>query len=172
MRNVVSIAILSMIALMLIKDYWYIAVFALLGYIILRCSKKYIGNKAHHSLEQIDNMSGAEFEAYLHQLYKSLGYKVKSTPSSGDYGADLILYKNGIRSCVQAKRYRGNVGVAAVQEVVGSLAHYNAAQGIVVTNRYYTQNARKLAHENKIKLIDRGELSHMINLANKNHPQA
>lgn len=65
-------------------------------------------------IADVDRMDGLEFEAYLQQLFKTLGYTVTLTPPSGDYGADLILKKQGKTISVQAKRYKSNVGIKAV----------------------------------------------------------
>lgn len=55
-------------------------------------------------------MTGREFEIYLSVLFRNLGYKVKLTKASGDYGADLILKKSGLSIVVQAKRYKKKWG--------------------------------------------------------------
>ncbi len=61
-------------------------------------------------IDQIDAMTGREFEIYLSVLFRNLGYKVKLTKASGDYGADLILKKSGLSIVVQAKRYKKKWG--------------------------------------------------------------
>lgn len=67
---------------------------------------------------ELDSLSGVEFEEFLAGLFRAQGYAVELTPATGDYGADLILSKDGRRIAVQAKRYAGSVGVAAVQEAL------------------------------------------------------
>jgi len=114
-------------------------------------------------LYRIDRMSGSEFEEYLAYLFRKKGYSVKHTPASGDYGADLILENKtdkGIkeRTVVQAKRYRGNVGVAAVQEVIGAMHYYEADKAMVITNSLFTPNAQKLAKKSNVVLWDRWQL--------------
>ena len=113
-------------------------------------------------MPEIDNLTGYEFEEFLGEYYKSLGYKVADTPKTNDYGADLILEREGRRYVLQAKRYKNKVGVSAIQEVVASKAHYNATGAIVATNNYYTQNAWNLAKENHVFLIDRAKLIELI----------
>ena len=103
-------------------------------------------------------MTGVEFENFLMYHFRKLGYKVKTTPTSNDYGADLILTKNGHRICVQAKRYKSNVGNSAVQEVCAAMAYYKCDSGMVVTNSYFTTNAKNLAKANNIKLWDRDSI--------------
>lgn len=109
-------------------------------------------------IAEIDKMSGAEFENYLGQLFRILGYRVEVTQTSGDYGADLILTKEGNRIVVQAKRYSKNVGLKAVQEVQSARAHYAAAEAWVITNSNFTGQAVVLAQSNGVKLISREEL--------------
>ncbi len=38
------------------------------------------------------------------------------TPETGDYGADLVLSKDGRKIVVQAKRWKNVVGIEAVQQ--------------------------------------------------------
>ncbi|UFJ43060.1 restriction endonuclease [Brevibacillus humidisoli] len=113
-------------------------------------------------ITDIDKMDGHQFEHYLALLFQSQGYKAKVTRAAGDYGADLILEKGNSKIVVQAKRYGKNVGVSAVQQVVGSRAHYGASDAWVITNRDFTEAAQNLAKSNQVRLINRGELIDMI----------
>ncbi|WP_042221730.1 restriction endonuclease [Oceanobacillus manasiensis] len=107
---------------------------------------------------EVDKMSGRMFEEFLHTLFKSKGYTVKLTPARGDYGADLLLTGKGNKVAVQAKRYKKNVGVKAVQEVVSARSYYSVDECWVVTNSFYTEQAKKLARSNHVRLVDRKEL--------------
>ncbi|HEY9569713.1 MAG TPA: restriction endonuclease, partial [Metalysinibacillus sp.] len=78
--------------------------------------------------------------------------------ASGDYGADLILHKDGQKIVVQAKRYKNNVGIRAVQEIIPAVAYYKADVAWVVTNSYLTKQAQNLADSNDVVIIDREEL--------------
>lgn len=117
-------------------------------------------------VEEFKNLSnvqtGLEFEEYLSKLFSRLGYKVETTKASGDQGADLIIYKDGIKTVVQAKFYSSKVGNKAVQEVVSAIAFYDAHNGMVVTNNYYTPSAIELAEANSITLIDGDKLNELI----------
>ena len=103
-------------------------------------------------------MTGEEFEEYLKAQFERQGYKVRLTPRSNDYGADLVLTRNKEVTVVQAKRYQGNVGNKAVQEIVAAQAYYDADRAMVVTNSYFTNPARKLAEANDVELWDRDNL--------------
>lgn len=113
-------------------------------------------------MKEIDEMTGEQFELFLGELFKKRGFKVTYTATSGDYGADLILRDGDEKIAVQAKRYSGNVGVKAVQEIIGAVKMYDAQQAWVVTNSYFTKQAMKLAEMNDVYLIDRDELLNMI----------
>ena len=107
---------------------------------------------------QVDEMTGAQFEEFLRLRYKAEGYTVHKTPYSGDYGADLILEKGPQKIAVQAKRYKSNVGIKAVQEISAAKMHYNATETWVVTNSFFTKAAAELARSNNVKLVNRDEL--------------
>ena len=91
---------------------------------------------------------------------------------TGDFGADLVITKGGVRTAVQAKqRSRGSVPIKAVQEVVGSLPHYRCQRGLVVTNQRFTAAARQLAKEHGVELWDREVLINRI-LQVRGHSEA
>lgn len=113
-------------------------------------------------MDAIDEMTGEQFEQYLVQLFKAHGYKVKHTPLSGDYGADLILKEGNYTIVVQAKRYRSTVGLQAVQEALGAINMYGADEAWVVTNSTYTNQAKKLAEANDVYLVDRQGLRELV----------
>ncbi|MFV8830520.1 restriction endonuclease [Alkalihalobacterium sp. APHAB7] len=110
-----------------------------------------------------DKMNGHEFEHFLAPLFRKQGYIVEVTRGSGDFGADLVLRNmKGKKTVVQAKRYSSNIGVSAIQEIVAAKPMYKATNAIVVSNRYFTPAAEKLAKANGVKLIDRDELIRMM----------
>lgn len=113
-------------------------------------------------INDVDKMTGVQFEEFLKALYKRRGYVVKGTPVSGDFGADLLLEKENVRIVVQAKRYKSNVGIKAVQEVMSAKTYYNAQQAWVVTNSQYTDAAKKLALKCDVRMIARNELIELM----------
>ncbi|MCD2332909.1 restriction endonuclease [Bacillus cereus] len=132
----------------------------------VKAQQIYLEQLRQSSIYEIDQMNGLQFEHYLSTLYQSFGYHTEVTKGSGDFGADLILRNNNEKIVVQAKRYKNKVGLQSVQEVVGAKRYYDAAHAWVVTNNYFTEPARKLAHANDVLLIDRDlliKLSAQIN---------
>ncbi len=113
-------------------------------------------------ISDIDQMEGIQFEKYLGYLFQAQGYKTHVTKAAGDYGADLLLQKEGKKIVVQAKRYSKNVGIRAVQEAHSAVAHYGASEAWVVTNSDYTTAAYELAKSNRVRLINRERLIELI----------
>ncbi|KGR74719.1 restriction endonuclease, partial [Ureibacillus sinduriensis] len=74
-------------------------------------------------ITEIDKMSGLQFEKFLVLLFQDLGYSVKTTPTTGDFGADLVLNKVNRTIVVQAKRYSKSVGIKAIQEVLSAVVY-------------------------------------------------
>lgn len=118
-------------------------------------------------ITDIDKMDGIEFEKRLEVLFRDLGYRVKRTSSTGDYGADLILKKGIERIVVQAKRYSKPVGIKAIQEALSGKEYYGADKAMVLTNSTYTNAAKNLARRLNIELIAREELIRMLNSTKK-----
>ena len=110
------------------------------------------------SESMLHGMSGVEFEDYCIEQFKKLGYSALPTPTTGDYGADIVLKRDGKKTVVQCKRYKGKVGVSAVQEAIGARGYYGADCAMVVTNSFFTPNAVKLARANAVVLWDRPAL--------------
>jgi restriction system protein len=119
-------------------------------------------------INDVDTMSGTQFEYFLSLAFAKLGYKVKGTKVTGDYGADLVLTKGDRKIVVQAKRYKSRVGIKAIQEVVSSIAYYKATEGWAVTNSEFTAAAIELAKSNGIRLVEREELIEMISQLSEN----
>lgn len=125
-----------------------------------RITKKYIANL---DIEKIDGLDGEEFEDLLAIYFKSLGLKVTKTKRSHDYGADLIVEKNGEIVAIQCKLYfNRTVSNSAVQEIASAKDFYGAVKAVVITNSKFTKPAQILAEKIGVKLIDRDGLIHML----------
>lgn len=115
------------------------------------------------NIEKVDIMDGIAFEQFLKRLFIYRGYNVSDTARTGDFGADLLLKKDGRTTVVQAKRYNNNVGSKALQEIYSARHHYKADEMMVVSNSHFTKQAQVMAEEQNIELIDREELIGMMN---------
>jgi restriction system protein len=104
-------------------------------------------------------MDGELFEWWVAEGLRRQGWHVELTPSSGDYGADLIATKDGQRTAVQVKRYTKQVGVSAVQQAFAGAVHWKCTATMVITSSAgYTPAARNLAGATGTTLITRRDI--------------
>ena len=113
-------------------------------------------------VNELDQLNGKQFEEYLAGLFRVQGYAAELTPVSGDYGADLILTRDGCRIAVQSKRHAGSIGVQAVQEALSGQAYYKCDSAWVVTTGSFTANAVHLAKKSGVILMDRTAVAKLI----------
>ncbi len=121
------------------------------------------------SLEYIDSLTnGLDFEKYFALILEQLGYiNITVTSGSGDYGIDVLATKDDIKYGFQCKLYSSTVGNDAVQQAYSGKGHYNCNVVIVVTNNYFSNQAKKQALETQVILWDRNVLSKKIKEINK-----
>jgi restriction system protein len=114
--------------------------------------------RAASGMAAVDQMSGVEFEEFVAAQLRTRGWSVIRTPSTGDYGVDLIAKNDDTCMAVQCKRLARAVGVAAVQQVVSGARHHGCDQAVVVTNQAFTKAARQLAATHRCRLVGREQL--------------
>lgn len=141
-------------------------IFFIFKFIYKQISKKRISKYISElTLENIDNLSGVDFEDFLYYLLTNVGFKVKRTKKSYDYGADLIINLKNEIIVIQCKLYNNHsVGNSAVQEVYSATNYYNASLGIVITNSYFSKSAINLANKSGILLWNRNTINQLIKL--------
>lgn len=108
--------------------------------------------------QAVDEISGRDFEKYVERLLKERGFNTILTPGSGDFGVDIIARKDDEKIAVQVKRYKTNVSRRAVSDAVAGKEHYECNKAWVITNSYYTKDAKALASSTNCRLIDRDQL--------------
>jgi hypothetical protein len=119
------------------------------------------------TLSELLMLSPSQFESAIAQLFRDSGYRhVKMRGGSGDLGVDITCDgPNGERVAVQCKRYAPGkpVGSPVIQSFIGmATTHHRVDRGIVVTTSNFTEPARKLAKQHRIRLIDGDELARII----------
>ena len=118
----------------------------------------------------VDSMTGIEFEKYCINLLVRSGKfsQAHMTDATNDYGADIVATDNeGVRWVFQCKRYSSNLNNRPIQEVIASMAHYKATKAAVITNSWFTDNAKVLARDNGVWLVDRSGLRQLEEQARK-----
>ena len=128
---------------------------------LLRSRSQYI--RGDWSLTDLDDISGTDFEALTCDILASNGFELaQSTKASGDFGVDVLAYRDGISFAIQCKRYNYDVGIEAVQQVYAGRAFYECHVAMVLTNQYFTPAARKLADKIGVVLWDRDMLEELL----------
>lgn len=103
----------------------------------------------------VDAMDGFQFEAFLVEIFQTIGYDVKGTQKTADQGADLFVSRFGKTMVIQAKNYTSSVGNSAVQQAISAKAFYGCDDAMVVTNSWFTKSAKELATTASVRLVDR-----------------
>lgn len=103
---------------------------------------------------QSTSQIGIEFERRLIEEISDHfpGARIETTPVTGDQGADVITIIQGVKIAIQAKKYTGVVGNAAVQEAYSAMGFYDADFGMVVTTSRFTPAAHTLASKLGVEL--------------------
>ena len=119
---------------------------------------------ARTGIYEIDKMNGEEFEERLKILYENLGFKATRTGGrpGGDYGVDLVVEKDGVKTAIQAKCYKNRVGEDAVREANTGKRFYYCNKAQVITNSNFTPMAWQLARANYVWLTDRKGLIKLL----------
>ena len=104
------------------------------------------------------SLNGTEFEREMARVLRALGYRVKSTPGSGDGGVDLILTRSGKTIVVQCKAHKNPVGPAIARELFGSMIHFKADQAILACTGGFTGGVKDFVRDKPIGLISLSEL--------------
>ncbi len=110
------------------------------------------------------NLTPSQFEEFVCELFKEMGYHANITKASGDFGADILMEKDGEKIAVQVKRYdsQNKVGVPEINQVLGAKAFYGCDRAMVITTSSFTRSGRDLAEKTQTELWDGSELDSKI----------
>lgn len=138
----------------------FMAILVLIGKSI---NPRKVTNRVTYTLRDVDDMDGHSFEKFCALVMERNGFKdVIVTPGSGDQGVDIVAKKDGIQYAVQCKCYSSKLGNTPIQEVCAGKFMYGCQIGVVMTNSYFTENARALAEKTGVLLWDRNVLVGMM----------
>lgn len=121
---------------------------------VVKCSAVHIQtNRRKLCGADYDRMDGHDFEYYCADILKRKGFrKVTVTQGSGDYGIDIIAWKDNVKYGIQCKRYSGNVGYRAVEEAYTGAGIYSCSRAVVMTNSGFTKQAKQGARRLGVEL--------------------
>jgi HJR/Mrr/RecB family endonuclease len=131
--------------------------------------KQHPASQLEIDITRVDKMTGHEFENFLESLFRTQGYQVKNIQGSGDHGVDLVVVKGGVRTGVQAKRFKptSKIGNEVLIKLKGGGYFHECQKLLVVTTSYYTAKAKEYAEGVGIELWDRTTLKNYLLQYNK-----
>ena len=124
----------------------------------LLCKKK----AAPVDIDSVDMLDTPAFKRLVADMLKKNGYTRVRQADADNFGVDIVAVKDGQTVAFRCKCYKRRVGVQTVQEVLGGLQRYRAVSGVVVTNSFFTNDAKQLADRQSVALWDRSVLIRML----------
>ncbi|KKL20683.1 hypothetical protein LCGC14_2453000, partial [marine sediment metagenome] len=76
---------------------------------------------------------GMVYERHIGAHFRDQGYEIMFTPSAGDFGADIIVTKDNVKTIIQAKCGQTRAGVRAVQEAFTAQYFFDCQCAMVIT---------------------------------------
>jgi restriction system protein len=113
-------------------------------------------------------LEGVQFEQFVAQLLRSMGYRTRVTQASGDGGVDIIAHRDplGLEPPiikVQCKRTTSSIGGPDVQRLTGTLAAGGTELGLFVTLGAFSKDAQHISRTRQdLRLINGNELVDLI----------
>ena len=109
---------------------------------------------------------GIEFEQKCISKLTELGFdNISSTPTSTDYGVDIIAYHNNLKYIFQCKDWKKKPGEVAVREILAAKQLFKADRCAVISNTGFTEQAYRLAKPNFILLITGNDFFNAVSLS-------
>jgi restriction system protein len=110
-----------------------------------------------YPMKHLRDLDGIGFEIYIEKLFVHKRCPVERTPSSHDYGADLIAILDWVPTVIQCKQ-TSKVGVDTILKTCGAMKHYEKTKGtkrcLVITTGEFTSEAIKEAKILEVELWD------------------
>lgn len=108
-----------------------------------------------------------EFEDYIAELFRKLGYQTERVGQTNDHGIDVIIKKDGQTSYVQCKKFITTIVPSpAMRDFYGAIMDHRATgKSYFVTTNTFSLEAETFAEGKPIELVDRFKLVKYIRMA-------
>jgi tetratricopeptide (TPR) repeat protein len=125
------------------------------------------GKNRRSIISHLMAMTPLDFEKFVGDLFRKMGYETEVTRPTADGGVDLkVLLETPagdiVRYAVQVKRYQSPVGVREIRELLGSMTAMRYDKCIFVTTSSFTKDGKELAEDSPLSLIDGSRLSELV----------
>lgn len=116
--------------------------------------------------DNIMDLTPAQFEGLITNLFNRMGYEAYPTVRSKDGGVDCIAYLRDpvgvMKYVVQAKKWTATVGVDAVRDLAGAMDHERASKGVLITTSQVAPAGWRFVEGKPMQLIEGRELLGLI----------
>lgn len=116
----------------------------------------------HRTLDEVDRMSGTEFEDLVAGLCRRDGCTdVRRVGGAGDNGADVVgRLPDGRKMIIQCKRYSPSSTIASreLRDLLGAKTHFGADVAVFVTTTRFSRPSEAFAVRNGILAVHRDHL--------------
>lgn len=109
------------------------------------------------------NLKGYDFELFVADLLRAMGYRTSVSPRGGDSGIDITAYKDELppRIVVQVKSQDSDISETTIQSLKGAMREGD--YGVFVSLSNYTKNAKRYLESTPIiRGINGAELVELI----------
>lgn len=167
--NIFNLLIQTFKGILMLKEFYILGGgLLLLGIIIdlLKHKSKIKWLLGKKSIQELQRLTPSQFENYIEELFRKLGYKTRTVGGVGDGGIDVEAEKNGIVHYIQCKKFiSSKVHVGAVRDFYGAIADkIDGGKGYFITTNVFTLDAEKFAEGKPIELVDRFKLLEYMKL--------
>ena len=146
---------------------------------LINAQQQYRNAQAAYQERQLRNqqyfwhsLDGIQFEREIAKLFAQLGYSTQLTPTSGDKGIDILMWKDSKKTVVQCKAHRDPVGPSVIRELYGSMFHAEAQEAKLVACGGFTQGVYTFAKGKPIELLDLNAILHLQQQVQPRPPSA
>jgi hypothetical protein len=108
--------------------------------------------------DYLTRMKPEAFEKLVCELYRRMGYHVRSTKLTADGGSDGFLTKDGKKYVLQCKRVKESVGTPVLRDLFGTMFHFKCDGAVVVTTGTVSQAARAWIRGKPIEIVELAKL--------------
>jgi hypothetical protein len=112
------------------------------------------------------DLTPAEFEVLVADLFRAMGFEVVLTRDSYDGGVDIVAVDSrpilGAKVLIVTKRYIHRTPVAVVRELYGAVVHERASKGILITTSTFTAASYDFIRDKPLELIDGAGLLYLL----------
>ena len=95
-----------------------------------------------------------DLEREVANLFRQMGYEVRTTPTSGDQGVDLFLRADDQTIIVQCKGLKSRASPSVVRDLYGTMLHFRADSAVLVCPTGFHRGVWKFAEGKPVTLVD------------------